>query len=138
MTSPAEVMSMMLVVCAVVLLTSLAVAAPPDRQPRPSEWGYRPPDGSKVSVNPPSLTWVHDREASHYIVQWSRTPDFRNPVTVDKVRWCVYTHHEPLKPGTYFWRYRVVRKDGSLSDWSKVRKFTVPPDAVVFPQPTLD
>lgn len=129
---------MMLTIFALTLFVSLVAAAPPDREPRPSEWGYRPSDGSKVSVNPPSLTWVHDRNAAHYIVQWSRTSDFRNPVTVDKVRWCVYTYDEPLKPGTYFWRYRVVYKDGNMSDWSKIRRFIVPPDAVIFPQPALD
>lgn len=129
---------MALTIFVLAVFASLASTTPPDREPRPGEWGYRPPDGSEVSVNPPPLTWVHDRNASHYIVQWSRTPDFRNPVTIDKVRWCVYTHHEPLKPGTYFWRYRFVRKDGSMSEWSKIRRFVVPPDAVIFPQPTLD
>ncbi|MFN3422330.1 MAG: hypothetical protein ACK40X_11475, partial [Armatimonadota bacterium] len=109
---------MVLTIFVLALFASLVAAAPPDREPRPSEWGYRPSDGSKVSVNPPSLTWVHDRNAAHYTVQWSRTLDFRNPVTIDKVRWCVYTHNEPLKPGTYFWRYRVVYKDGSMSNWS--------------------
>lgn len=123
---------------ALTIVLGMTTAAPIDREPRPSEWGYRPADGSKVSVNPPSLTWVHDRNASHYIVQWSRSPDFRDAVTVDKIRWCVYTHNEPLKPGTYFWRYRVVYRDGRVSDWSRTRRFSIPPDAVVFPKPTLD
>lgn len=127
-----------MLVFALTIMLGVGAVTSPDREPRPNEWGYRPPDGSKVSVNPPSLTWVHDPNASHYTVQWSRTPDFRNAFTIDKVRWCVYTHYEPLKPGTYFWRYRVVRKDGSVSEWSRVRRFIVSPDAVVFPQPTLD
>ena len=121
-----------------VALAGAVLATPPDRDPRPGEWGYRPPDGATVPVNPPSLTWVHDPQAAAYIVQWSSTPDFRNPVTVEGVRWCVYTHHEPLKPGTYFWRYRVVLRDGKVSEWSKVRRFTVPRTAVVFPKPPLD
>jgi hypothetical protein len=123
---------------AVVILMACWGFAQPDRPQRPGEWGYQPPDGSTVSVNPPSLTWVHDPEAISYLVQWSTHPDFRKAITVQPVRWCVYTHHEPLKPGVYFWRYRVVRKDGSLSDWSKVRRFTVPPNAVIFPKPTLE
>ncbi|MCS7265268.1 MAG: DUF4962 domain-containing protein [Armatimonadetes bacterium] len=129
---------MVLTIFVLVAVASLVMAATPDREPRPNEWGYRPPDGSKVSINPPSLTWVHNPEASHYIVQLSRTFEFRNPITIEKVRWCVYTHHEPLKPGTYFWRYRFVRKDGSMSEWSKIRRFVVSTNAVIFPQPTLD
>ncbi len=113
------------------------LAASPDREPRPGEWGYRPADGAVVAVNPPSLCWVHDPDAMAYIVQWSRDPQFRNPVTVEGVRWCVYTHHEPLQPGTYFWRYCVVRKGGQRSEWSKVRRFVVPRTAVPFPKPTL-
>ena len=124
------------VIAMVVLMSSGAPAEMPDRPPRPSEWGYRPLDGSRVAVNPPSLTWVHDPAAAYYIVQWSTTPDFRDTVTVDKVRWCVYTYHAPLRVGTHFWRYRIIRKDGSVSEWSKVRRFTVPSDAAIFPQPS--
>ncbi len=122
----------------VIALASAVMAAPPDREPRPGEWGYRPPDGATVPVNPPALTWVHEPQAVAYIVQWSSSPDFRNPVTVEGIRWCVYTHHEPLKPGTYFWRYRAVLRDGKVSDWSRTRRFTVPRNAVPFPKPTLD
>jgi hypothetical protein len=127
----------MLVAFLMFAVVEVANLVPPDREPRPSEWGYRPPDGSRVSVNPPSLTWVHDRDAIGYIIQWATKPDFSNAVTVE-TRWCVYTHHEPLKPGTYFWRYRVVRKDGSTSEWSRTRRFAVPADAVIFPKPTMD
>jgi len=127
----------MLVAFLMFAVVEVANLVPPDREPRPSEWGYRPPNGSRVSVNPPSLTWVHDRDAVGYIVQWATKPDFSNAVTVE-TRWCVYTHHEPLKPGTYFWRYRVVRKDGSTSEWSRTRRFAVPADAVIFPKPTMD
>ncbi len=118
---------------ALVILT-----AAPDRAPRPGEWGYRPRDGATVSVNPPSLTWVHDTRARFYEVQWSRDRAFRNPTGVRPVRWCAYTHYRPLKPGTYFWRYRLWYQGGNVSEWSRVRRFTVPADAVVFPQPRLE
>lgn len=128
----------MLAMVGLFLLANLVFADAPDREALPGEWGYRPHDGSVVSVNPPSLTWVHDPNASHYIVQWAKRTDFSDAVTADKVRWCVYTHHEPLRPNEYLWRYRIVRKDGSVSDWSRVRRFIVPADAVVFPKPTMD
>jgi len=73
----------MLVAFLMFAVVGAANLVPPDREPRPSEWGYRPPDGSRVSVNPPSLTWVHDRDAIGYIVQWATKPDFSNAVTVE-------------------------------------------------------
>ena len=128
------------------MLPTLAFAAMPDREPQPGEWGYRPPDESKISVNPPSLTWVHVPEAAHYTVQWSTRSDFSDAITVENIRWCVYTHYEPLEPGEYFWRYRMwniptktgVTKDGQTSDWSSTRRFIVPQDATVFPKPTME
>ena len=120
------------------MLPTLASAAIPDREPQPGEWGYRPTDGSETSVNPPSLTWVHLPEAAGYTVQWATRSDFADAITAEYVRWCVYTHNEPLEPGKYFWRYRMVTKDGQTSDWSRVRSFTVPLDATVFPKPTME
>ncbi len=121
------------------LLFALPVgsADPSDRDPRPEEWGYHPEDGSVTPVNPPSLTWIHDEKAVAYAVQWSAKTDFSDAVTVGGIRWCVYTHSEPLKAGAYVWRYRVTRKGGEDSDWSRARRFSVPPDATPFPMPTL-
>jgi hypothetical protein len=121
----------------ILIFPTLAFIAAPDREARPDEWGYRPADGETVSVNPPSLTWIHASDAVRYTVQWARRPDFSDAVTVEGIRWCVYTHHEPLEPGTYLWRYRTAFKDGRLSDWSRVRRFTVPKEALIFPQPTM-
>lgn len=109
----------------------------PDRQPMPGEWGYRPENGSTVAVNPPSLTWIHSRDAASYDVQWATRRDMGDAVTVEAHRWCVYTHYEPLKPGKYYWRYRMRTRNGEVSAWSQTRAFTVPPRAVLFPQPTL-
>lgn len=130
-------MGTMLLGVGVGLFAGWVWAAPPDRDPLPGEWGYRPVDGSTVSLNPPSLTWVHESKALHYTVQWATKPDFSDAVTVEQVRWCTYTHHEPLRPGTYFWRYRVVTAGGP-SEWSRTRRFIVPADAVLFPKPTLE
>ncbi len=109
----------------------------PDRPSQPGEWGYRPEHASTVSVNPPSLTWVHLREATGYDVQWSTRRDFTDATTVQSHRWCVYTHHEPLKPGRYYWRYRARLRDGGFTGWSQTREFVVPAKAIIFPQPTL-
>lgn len=116
-----------------------ALGAPPrvaNRPPRPDEIGYRPADGATVSLNPPSLTWLHEPEAHSYTVQWSTRSEFSDATTVRDVPWNVYTHHAPLRPGQYFWRYRFHTKDGAASDWSVTRRFTVPPGATEFPMPT--
>ncbi|HIE30086.1 TPA: DUF4962 domain-containing protein [Candidatus Poribacteria bacterium] len=81
--------------------------------------------GLSANVNPPSLTWVHVPDAVCYTIQWAKRSDFADAVTVANIRWCVYTHHEPLEPGAYFWRYRMVAKDGQTSDWSRARRFIV-------------
>ncbi len=121
----------------ILLFASLALGAPPDRAPRPDEWGYRPADGSTVAVNPPAITWVNDG-GLRFELQWSRDARFEKATTVRDIPWSAYTHNRPLEPGRYYWRYRAIAKDGAVSDWSATRSFMVPPDAAVFPQPAMD
>ncbi len=108
-----------------------------NRAPKPDEVGYRPADGSTVQLNPPSWIWLHETNALSYDVQWSRDTGFGDAVTVEGFRWNTYTHHEPLKPGTYHWRYRFAGKDGLKSGWSLARSVTVPAEAIAFPMPTV-
>jgi len=110
----------------------------PDRAPLADEWGYRPADGSTVSVNPPSLCWVHEKDTAGYLVEWADNPSFRRAGASPTIRWSVYTHSKALKPGTYFWRYSIQSADGRWSAHSRTRSLLVPADAVVFPQPTMD
>jgi hypothetical protein len=87
-------------------------------------------------MNPPSLTWLHEREAKTYTVEWSPKEDFSEGVTVRDVPWNTYTHEATLAPGAYRWRYRFADASGRESGWSAVRRFTVPADAIPFPMPT--
>ncbi|MBL8232706.1 MAG: DUF4962 domain-containing protein [Bryobacterales bacterium] len=125
----------LLLFCAVFAFAQSSLS--PDRTPLADEWGYRPADGSTSAVNPPSLTWVHEKAASSYTLQWSATPDFGKPVTISRLRWTVYTHHETLAAGEYYWRYRIHGASGEASAWSRARRFRVTAEAVAFPQPTL-
>ena len=115
----------------------LLVAQQPDRTPLADEWGYRPTDASTVPVNPPSLTWVHEKGAASYTVEWSASAEFAKAERVERIPWPAYTHHKTLSPGTYYWRYRILNASGQASSWSRSRRFTVPVDATAFPQPTL-
>jgi hypothetical protein len=121
-------------------LLSLAIAGAqaPDRAPLADEWGYRPADGATVPLNPPSLSWVHEAAAAAYEVQWADNARFENAAGAAGLPWSVYTHHAPLKPGRWWWRYRIAGRDGGLSAWSRARSFLAPADAVEFPQPTLE
>jgi len=107
-----------------------------NRAPRLGEIGYRPEDGAEVRLTPPSLLWIHEKQAHTYTVQWAQKQDFSDAVTVTDIPWNTYTHHQPWAPGRYYWRYRFQTKEGELSDWSVVRSVVVRPDAVAFPMPT--
>ncbi|MBI1895781.1 MAG: DUF4962 domain-containing protein [Acidobacteria bacterium] len=124
--------------CLLFAVAGATVFAQVDRDPKPDEWGYRPADGATVPVNPPSLTWVLDPQAAGYKVQWADNAGFVSATTAGSLRWTAYTHHRPLKPGTYWWRYCLVSKNGEESGWSRPRKFVVPRDAVEFPQPSME
>jgi hypothetical protein len=118
-------------------LALLLLVSAPDRAPLPDEWGYRPADGEVVAVNPPPLSWLHEKDASSYVVQFANNAQMDSATTLDGVRWSVYTHDRALRPGRYYWRYRIVSRDGEASTWSRTRSFEVPPSAVEFPKPSM-
>lgn len=122
----------------ILALFTVLAAQTPDREPLADEWGYRPADGATAPVNPPSLSWVHEKAAKSYEVQWADNPGFARPAAARDLPWTVYTHSAPLKPGTWHWRYRISGLDGTVSAWSRVRRFIVPKDATIFPQPTME
>ena len=127
----------LLVLSSVALLQ--ANASPPviaNRAPNPDEVGYRPEDGATVSLNPPSFTWLHENGAASYEVEWRPADGDGRRFQVAGVPWNTYTHSEPLKPGTYLWRYRCRNAAGEVSNWSKERSVVVPRDATLFPMPT--
>lgn len=116
----------------------LAWCQSPDRPPLADEWGYRPAEAAVVAVNPPALTWVHEKGARSYTVQFAPNAEFHGAMTISGLPWSVYTHSSVLKPGEWFWRYRILNAAGAQSAWSRTRRFRIAPDAVAFPQPTLE
>ncbi len=122
-------------------LSGSAVAAPVQLDESPAvgeEWGFRP-DNETVSVDPPGFSWRPCIGAKSYTVEVARDAEFKDiAYTSDAVPWSAHCPAKPLGQGDYFWRYRACDADGNLSAWSQTRRFTVPPDAVVFPQPSRD
>jgi len=123
----------------ILILTTLAAAQTPDRTPLADEWGYRPAENEAVAVNPPAFSWVLEKSGVSYSVEWSADAGFAKTAgSASNLPWTVYTHNKPFAPGKYYWRYRMAGKDGKQSAWSRTRTFTVPANAVIFPQPSMD
>jgi hypothetical protein len=122
--------------CFAVLAASAASLAVDNRPAQSDEWGYRPADGSTAVLNPPPFTWVHDKRAAAYDVQWAHTADFADAVSATNIPWCVYTHNAPFTAGMWYWRYRFTTAKKETSGWSVARSVTVPADAILFPMPS--
>jgi len=110
-----------------------------DTPARTGEWGFRPADGEETAVNPPSFVWRPQNAGVAYELQVAREEAFEQvsyEATID-----TYNAHRPpqvLEPGAYFWRVRFTDAEGRESEWSDVRRFTIPEDATQFPMPTRD
>ena len=101
-------------------------------------WGYRPDDGAAVNLNPPPFTWRPIEDAAAYAFEIAVDTDFKSVVyTCAKTPWNAHCPAETLPSGTYFWRYAAVDQDGQATAWSRVRSFSVGPEAVAFPMPPL-
>ena len=92
----------------IVSLASFAAAQNPDRAPLADEWGYRPAENGTAAVNPPALSWVLEKDAISYAVEWANDSNFKKPVSIGELPWTVYTHNAPFTPGKYFWHYRLA------------------------------
>ncbi len=120
-------------------VSSLASAPALDqRAAKADEWGYRPADGAVAALNPPSFSWVAPANAATYTVEWSERADFAAAATsrVDGVVWPTFTPDHALPAGSYHWRYRAVSAAGVATEWSMVRRVTVPASAPELPMPT--
>ncbi|MCP4641765.1 MAG: DUF4962 domain-containing protein [bacterium] len=102
------------------------------------EWGYRPADGSTPALNPPGFSWRPCEDAAGYVIQIARDQAFDDIVhAVEDVKWSAYCPPAVLPEGTLYWRYAARGAKGKQSGWSRVRSFTVKPDAVPFPKPSV-
>ena len=128
--------------CVLILLCglSLAEAAAPrisNRQTEVGEIGYRPADGAATVFNPPSLTWLHEKPALKYTVEWSTNAAFESSFSISNLPFNCYTHNQLLEPRRYFWRYRFQATNNIVSEWSVIRSFTIPTNAIAFPMPSV-
>jgi glucose/arabinose dehydrogenase len=81
----------------------------------------------------PTLTWVHIPWALGYEIQIEDDPDFdtsdpiyysKSDIPADAISFTVPAANA-LPDGTYYWRLRALRSDGTWGTWSTVSTFTV-------------
>lgn len=120
---------------------SAAFAFNVDTSPIPStHHSAAPEEGLPVTINPPSMVWREDKTADSYIIEFSQDKNFpkgESLIRVQGITLPFYNHNAPLEQGTWFWRYFVVRKDGSVSSPAPVKSFVVTEQAEVFPIPSM-
>ncbi|MBE9916826.1 DUF4962 domain-containing protein [Paenibacillus donghaensis] len=93
---------------------------------------YHPGEDTRLSENPPRFTWIPAKlEDDRYMLEISSSPEFdpKETKTYGPIPFNFFTPDEALIPGCYYWRYALIDgqgAEGSLSEWSRVRKFEVP------------
>ncbi len=132
-----------LLVLACLVITSLHVGLTRaenrlDQRPAgPGEWGYRPGDGSRSAVNPPSFSWRPQRDIDLWELECQTVDKSESAVYRSSVRkFNVHTPARAFAPGKYRWRYRGRAEDGKTTEWSRYRAFTLPANAAEMPMPS--
>lgn len=105
------------------------------------QWGYRPADGTRPDVNPPSFSWLPSKNVVRWEIEILRTVGDGQTVSVlraEDVEWPTYTPSTIFDAGEYAWRYRGFDKNGHATNWSEPRSFLVDATAGIMPLPPRD
>lgn len=52
--------------------------------------------------------------------------------------WCMFNPHQPLKSGTWYWKFRNVSETGEASEWSETYSFEITDDLPEFVTPPFE
>ncbi|MCO5235969.1 MAG: DUF4962 domain-containing protein [Chitinophagaceae bacterium] len=91
------------------------------------------PNGQEVAFNAPVLRWpVQKRKSVKYDVRVSDNISFSSGTNLGEegIAWAMYNPHRSLKPGKWYWQYRV-----SGGKWSDTFSFTVTPSSLPMVSP---
>ncbi len=109
-----------------------------DRPPEPDETGYAPEDGSTAPMNPPVFVWLRLKEASEYVLQWSRHPEFPAGETETvRCKLSIYAPRHVFDAGRWYWRFGVQAPPSLGMVYSRTRAFEVSPEAPKAPFPDV-
>lgn len=101
-----------------------------NRDPGDLERPPAPADGAVVAMTPPPFVWLPVGPGVRYSFQVGPAADPAGPGsrTMRGITMASHALREPLPAGRWSWRYGVESSDGAVT-WSRVRTFTVAPDA---------
>jgi len=107
-----------------------------DQRPaEPGEWDYHPAAGSVSQVNPPSFSW-RPQTGLAWEIQCSNDAEFEKiEYRAGDLEFNVHCPPRTFEPGIYTWRYRGKDKNGTYTNWSTARTFTIAADASAMPLP---
>lgn len=92
------------------------------------------PNGKVALFNAPVLRWpVQKGKSVTYDVRVSDDASFDKGIRFgeDRIAWAMYNPHRSLKPGTWYWQYRV-----SGEKWSDTFSFTITSSSLPMVSPT--
>lgn len=100
---------------------------------------FRPTDSLVTTQNPPDFSWPFVDGADKYDLQVGRDAALSS-VTYENASLTVNFYNFPsvIPDGTWYWRVRYHKPDGTWSGWSTVRKFRIDQDNVPFPVPPVE
>ncbi len=110
-----------------------------NRDPGELERPPAPADGAVVAMTPPAFVWLSVGPGVRYSLQVGPAADPAGPGgrTMRGITMASHALREPLPAGPWSWRYGVESSDGAVT-WSRVRAFTVAPDARQWPYPGVE
>lgn len=128
-----------ILVALAVMLVALASHAQAQFDDTPAglgEWGFRPTEGGVSATNPPGFCWRPQEGARVYALEVARDEAFVDIVyEAQGIELNVHCPPLILPTGRLYWRVAFVGADNVRSQWSVVRAFSIPEDAVRFPMP---
>ena len=101
-----------------------------------------PKETNELMMNPAPLIVPQAMKTDECLqFNLSRTEDFSDAEAVlsEPQAWCMYNPHRQLEEGTWYWRFRSVKADGTgESAWSDTYRFEVTADLTAFVTPTFE
>lgn len=93
--------------------------------PAPAPYFRTPPDGIRTTDHRVPFGWSSVTDAVSYQFQVATTTGFEAPVIDEDVDTASFIPSEDLADGTYYYRVRARRSDGSYSAYSAVGEVTI-------------
>ena len=91
--------------------------------------GRRPANGAVLLSSPAVFVWKEQPAADFYTLEYARDEMFTREKHVLKLKLNAHCGNQPMASGTWYWRVRADYGNNSSSDWSKVNRFEIAPDA---------